>query len=62
MPQFLQEAQVIPLPRQRMTRPLTGDEPRGQILLYTGVRYERLVPPVEPPSGASPKLSRTRRR
>lgn len=37
---------IIPLPdiADRPQRPLQSGEPRGEILLFTGVRYERPAP------------------
>lgn len=43
--------------------PPRADEPRGEILLFTGVRYERLAPTMEPsPIRKQPKAGRPRRR
>jgi hypothetical protein len=59
---------VIPLPdiAQRPPRPAIAEhEPRGEIVLFMGVRYERLadrpseVSPVEAPQ---PRVRRRRRR
>ena len=42
---------------------LRADEPRGAILLFTGIRYERLAPSIEPsPVAKQPKAGRPRRR
>jgi hypothetical protein len=60
---------VIPFPGSacRPSRPaLRADEPRGEILLFTGVRYERLEPKPGPSrpfryNGHSPAGGRRRR-
>jgi hypothetical protein len=59
---------VVPFPGSayRPSRPaLRADEPRGEILLFTGVRYERSIAtssePTPAASGAS-KAGRPRRR
>ena len=61
---------VIPFPGAagRPSRPaLRADEPRGEILLFTGVRYERQVEPTPGPfkplaSEGQRKARRPRRR
>ena len=58
---------VIPFPGSagRPSRPaLRADEPRGEILLFTGVRYERSSASLEPSpvSSGHPKAGRPRRR
>jgi hypothetical protein len=58
---------VIPFPGSagRPSRPsLRADEPRGEILLFTGVRYERFSANPEPSPAASghSKAGRSRRR
>ena len=58
---------VIPLPdiAQRPPRPALGaHEPRGEIVLFMGVRYERLVDSVAeaPVEAAPPRVRRRRRR
>ena len=57
---------VIPFPGSagRSSRPLRADEPRGEILLFTGVRYERSSASLEPSPAASghSKAGRPRRR
>jgi hypothetical protein len=53
--------QMIPFPDARARpprRPLAIGEPRGEVLLFTGVRYERLPEPAfEPAPEPSPLLS-----
>ncbi len=50
---------ALPGPSARRPRvPLAEGEPRGEILLFTGVRYER----IEPTSGPSHFSDGTRRR
>lgn len=50
---------ALPAPSSRPPRaPLAAEEPRGEILLLTGVRYER----VGPTSGPSRLSDGTRRR
>lgn len=50
-------AEIVPFPApgQRACRPAASEPPRGVILLFTGVRYERPSDPaplpVEPPAG-----------
>lgn len=41
---------VVPFPTHRLRQrdPLRDDEPRGKILLFLGVRYERMPEAVEP--------------
>jgi hypothetical protein len=58
---------VIPFPGSayRPSRPaLRADEPRGEILLFTGVRYERSFASLEPSpvSSGRSKAGRPRRR
>lgn len=57
---------IIPFPEpsdRRIREPLAADEPRGAILLFTGVRYERLSEPNPEPSPAlSHGRARRRRR
>ena len=58
---------VIPFPGSagRPSRPaLRADEPRGEILLFTGVRYERSSASLEPSpvSSGHSKAGRPRRR
>jgi hypothetical protein len=43
---------AFPDPASRPRRPLAPEEPRGRILLFTGVRYERMDD-----SGPQPALS-----
>lgn len=56
-------AAVVPFPgtsdRRARAAPEAG-EPRGEILLFTGVRYERQPEPTPTPKG--PGLARGRRR
>lgn len=53
------EIVTLPPPSERPRRaPLAEGEPRGEILLFTGVRYER----VGPNSGSSRFSDSTRRR
>ena len=56
----------FPAPVSRRSRPaLREGEPRGEILLFTGVRYERMsTPSLEPTPSASghSKPGRRRRR
>lgn len=56
---------VIPFPGSghRPSRPaLRADEPRGEILLFTGVRYERSSDPAPASSGATNAGGPRRRR
>ncbi len=60
-------ATVIPFRMPATRLPLGGDEPRGEILLFTGVRYERQVEPSPGPvnpdvSDGQPRVRRRRRR
>ena len=42
---------VVPFPTERREREaLREDEPRGEILLFLGVRYERMPEPEAPPA------------
>jgi hypothetical protein len=51
---------IFPDPTSRPSRSvLSPDEPRGEILLFTGVRYERLEPN---PGPSRPLASNGRRR
>jgi hypothetical protein len=55
---------VVPFPGSayRPSRPaLRADEPRGEILLFTGVRYERSYATSPEPSPASSGEAKTRR-
>lgn len=64
--QLVSSSTVIPfrMPATRST--LGGDEPRGEILFFTGVRYERQVEPTPEPSKPNvsdgPSGGRRRRR
>jgi hypothetical protein len=56
---------VIPFPGSagRPSRPaLRADEPRGEILLFTGVRYERSFAGLEPSPASSGQSKAGRRR
>jgi hypothetical protein len=55
---------IIPLPllSARPKRPpIRGDESRGEILLFTGVRYERRPEPSPSVSDGHPSTGRRRR-
>lgn len=56
---------VVPfpdLPPTSARRALSGDKPRGEILLFTGIRYERLSEPAPEPSRPSSEGRKRRRR
>jgi len=55
---------IIPLPLRSARpkrEPIGADEPRGKILLYTGVRYERRSAPPPSLSDGHPPTGRRRR-
>lgn len=52
-------ADVIPFAPRRRFRQASSGEPMGQILFFTGIRYERAVePPPEPESDEPARRSR----
>lgn len=56
---------VLPFPcaaSRPHRQPLSPDEPRGEILLFTGVRYERLPDPSHPVASDGQPRGRRRRR
>lgn len=56
--QAVSSAIVIPFRMPPTRAPIVGDEPRGEILFFTGVRYERQVEPA--PAPITPDLSDAR--
>ncbi len=55
---------LIPFPDSsaRPQRPaLSADDPRGEILLFTGIRYERLAEPSPEPADPGHRPKRRRR-